>query len=56
VSTNFDTFGVDRGAMRFEGRFAFDPSIRHILEESAPGWEFDSSYITWLPWSGAIHG
>ena len=51
VSTNFDTFGVDRGAMRFEGTFAFDPAIRHILEESAPGWEFDSSYISWLPWS-----
>ena len=51
VSTNFDTFGVDRGVMRLEGTFAFDPSIRHILEESAPGWEFDSSYISWLPWS-----
>jgi DUF1680 family protein len=49
VTTNFDTLTVDRGAMRFEGAFAFDPAIRHVLDESAPGWEFDSSYISWLP-------
>lgn len=49
LSTYFDKFGVYRGAMRFEGKFALDNSITHVLEESAPGWEFDSSYVSWLP-------
>jgi hypothetical protein len=50
VSTNFDTFGGDR-APCVSRYICVRPAIRHILEESAPGWEFDSSYISWLPWS-----
>jgi DUF1680 family protein len=48
-STHFDTLRIDQGVMHFEGTFDFDRSITHVLEESAPGWKFDSSYISWLP-------
>jgi hypothetical protein len=49
VSTAFTTFGAGAGAMSYSGAFAFDASITHVLEEVAPGWRFDSSYICWLP-------
>lgn len=49
VSTTFNSFCVDQGMMTFSGPFAFDSNITHVLQEVAPGWSFDSSYITWLP-------
>jgi hypothetical protein len=49
LSTFFDTVRVDKGVMSLEGTFAFDNTITHVLEEIAPGWAFDSSYICWLP-------
>src|SRR5262249_54058819 len=50
TSTNFGAAHVDaRGAMVYEGVFLFDRSITHVLEEAAPGWDLDSTYICWLP-------
>jgi DUF1680 family protein len=49
VSTFFNTLRVDKGRISLEGQFAFDSTITHILEEVAPGWVFDSSYVCWLP-------
>ncbi len=54
VSTSFDRLRVLNGFMRFEGSFAFDTSIEHVLEESAPGWRIDSTYISWIPFSGEV--
>jgi DUF1680 family protein len=49
VSTTFDTVSVNQGIMLFTGKFLFDPTITHVLQEVAPGWHFDSTYISWLP-------
>ena len=49
VSTTFNTVNVDNGMMTLGGPFAFDSSITHVLQEVAPGWPFDSTYISWLP-------
>lgn len=49
VSTAFSADRAEDGLMRYHGTFAFDPSIRHTLEESAAGWVFDSTYVSWLP-------
>jgi hypothetical protein len=52
TSTNFEAVHVDeRGAMRYEGTFLPDRSITHILEESAPGWDIESTYLSWLPFA-----
>lgn len=49
VSTSFNTLRAAGGVMRFEGTFALDHSITHVLEESAPGWAVDSTYVSWMP-------
>jgi DUF1680 family protein len=49
VSTIFDTIGVNQGTMIFSGTFLFNPTITHVLQEVAPGWQFDSTYVSWLP-------
>jgi hypothetical protein len=49
VSTSFDSFSAAGGVMRFEGWSAFDPEIRHVIEEFGPGWAMPSSYISWVP-------
>jgi len=49
VSTIFDTISVNQGIMTFTGKFLFAPSITHVLQEVAPGWRFDSTYVSWLP-------
>jgi hypothetical protein len=49
VSTTFDTISVNQGIMTFTGKFLFDPTITHVLQEVAPGWHFASTYVSWLP-------
>ena len=49
VSTSFTTLRAAGGVMRFKGAFALDHSITHVLEESAPGWSVDSTYVSWTP-------
>jgi DUF1680 family protein len=49
VSTRFDTFSAANGRMRFQGKMVVDPSITHVLQESAPGWTINSSYVAWVP-------
>jgi DUF1680 family protein len=52
VSTHFDKFDASGVVMRFEGTFAFDKSITHVLEESTSGWMVDDVYASWLPSTG----
>jgi hypothetical protein len=48
VTTFFHTLKTtSAGAMQFTGTFTLAP-ITHVLEESAPGWHFDSNYVSWL--------
>ena len=49
VSTTFDTISVNQGIMMFSGTFLLNPSITHVFQEVAPGWHFDSEYVSWLP-------
>ncbi|CAN7793515.1 glycoside hydrolase family 127 protein [Paraburkholderia hospita] len=54
VSTYFDNFDAKDGIMRFEGTFAFDKTISHVLEESTPGWKVDEVYVSWLPLTAMV--
>jgi DUF1680 family protein len=49
VSTAFRAERAEDGLMRYRGAFAFDPKYHHVLAESARGWVFDSTYVSWLP-------